>query len=229
MTVTTDWSIEIPVEEVFEAQQADMGKIRQRRPELYELTLRAARDAQAVLRPVVIRERRKVIQLVRSRLFLEGGYQLSGRFVTKHFAAADEVSAVVCSIGADLENLVSRSLSQDKTAYAYALDAAGSVALNHLTGLVCRELESEAEKAGKKVTSRYGPGIHSWPISVGQPQLFAILPEAGPYVQLAPNMQMLPYKSVSFVVGMGAQVTRDGSECDDCDARERCTFRQAYR
>jgi hypothetical protein len=79
-----------------------------------------------------------------------------------------------------------------------------------------------------KISSRYGPGIHSWPITVGQPQLFALLPEVHDFVQLTPSMQMLPLKSTSFIVGIGEHLERGGSECDDCDARDRCTFRQ-YR
>jgi hypothetical protein len=229
MTVATEWSIEIPIEEVFQTEQIDTRKIQQRRPELFELITRAIRDAQAELCPVVIYERRKVLRQESTRLILEGGFQLTGRFVAKNFTAAEEVIAMVCSIGNGVEKLASQAMAEDKSAYGYTVDTAGCVALNQLVSQVYRLFESEAQKAGKKISSRYGPGIHSWPIKVGQPQLFAILPESHPYVQLTPSMQMAPIISTSFVVGIGENIFRQRTECEDCDARNKCAYRMSYQ
>ncbi|HEY3343885.1 MAG TPA: hypothetical protein VGJ97_03090 [Anaerolineaceae bacterium] len=228
MTVATDWLIEIPIEEVFQAQQTDMARIRERRPELYEVTVQATRDALVALRPVAIYQPRKIVSLERSGIHLEGGLQLSGRFAAKRFGAAEEIIAAVCTIGDGVEKLASRAMADGHAAYGYALDTAGCVALNRLISQVYRQLEEQADRAGKKVTSRFGPGTHSWPVMVGQPQIFAILTESAPFVHLTARMQMLPVKSGSFVVGVGEHVTRQGSECDDCDARERCSFRELY-
>jgi hypothetical protein len=226
MTILTDLPFDIPLEEVCQAQQMDMHVIQQRRPGLLAVSEAAARDAQAGIHPVVILARYKVHKVERTRILLEGGFQLTGRFVAKRLAAAEEVAAVVCTVGSGFESMVSTALAEDKTAYAYALDAAGSVALSHVSDEVFHRLEDEAAQAGKKTSGRYGPGIHSWPVTVGQPQLFALLPDVGPYVQLTPSRQMLPLKSTSFIVGIGENLVRLGSECDDCDARETCTFRQ---
>jgi hypothetical protein len=226
MTILTDLPFDVPIEELCQAQGMNMHVIQQRRPELFALTVQAARDAQERIHPIVILGRHKVQQVERTRIRLEGGYELTGRFVAKRLAAAEEVVAVVCTVGSGFERLVSAALADDKTAYAYALDAAGSVALSHVADQVSLILENEAAQAGKQTSSRYGPGIHSWPITVGQPQLFALLPEASNYVELTPSRQMLPLKSASFIVGIGENLVRLGSECDDCDARDTCTFRQ---
>jgi hypothetical protein len=228
MTVITEWSIEIPIEEIFQTQQTDTRMIQQRRPQLFELTSRAVRDAQAVLRPVVIYERCRVVRQESTRLVLENDFQLTGGFVAKRFTYAEEIVAVVCSIGKVVEKLVSRAMTEGKSAYGYALDTAGCVALSQLVSQVYWLFESEALKGGKKISSRYGPGIHSWPVQIGQPQLFAILPECYPYVQLTPSMQMLPIKSTSFVVGIGENITRQGNECEDCDAHNKCSYRISY-
>ncbi len=139
---------------------------------------------------------------------------------------ADEVIAVVCTIGPGIDARVSSLLGDDPLA-ALALDGLGSAACERLAEGICAEIEEEAALAGRRVTGPLSPGMLGWPLADGQRQLFEIVDSAPIGVVLTSSGQMIPRKTLSFLVGTGVAV-RPGSSCPACGARDRCKFRTSH-
>ncbi len=59
-----------------------------------------------------------------------------------------------------------------------------------------------------------------------QNQIFSLLDTNGIGVSLSENKLMLPLKSLSMVMGFGANLTQQGSICDYCASRDICKHRR---
>jgi hypothetical protein len=247
MPSSFDWNITLNADDILRAQGSNPEVVRQRRPALVEIAEWAAQEAQELVHPVVLVKRFTVKELRHERLLLnpvppaginENTIQknsdafLSGPFIAGQLGSAEEVRVVLCTIGGQLEQLASQVISED-ILRGLALDAAGSAAAEALGELVCSRFEIEAAAQGKCVTIPYSPGMIDWPVEEGQPQIFRLLDndtQEQDHVQvtLNENFIMTPRKSVSFVVGWGANVPQQGRTCDFCSLKETCRYQEAY-
>ena len=149
---------------------------------------------------------------------------LEGDGISQALAGARVVVATVCTIGPLLERHVSALLPTDPLA-ALAFDGLGSAACERLAGELCAEIEEQAAAERLQVTGRLSPGMIGWPLLEGQRQLFALVDPAPIGVALTAVGQMIPRKSLSFVVGVGAHVQRQAA-CAACGLKDRCRFRR---
>jgi hypothetical protein len=226
MPVLTDWSIEISLEDVFAIQRADGARILARSPKLYRLTQEAVAAAPAFLFPQVAFTQLPISEIVNGQVLLEGGaYRLSSITLAEQFVCGEIVTAAVCTIGGELEKEASRAMGQNQHAYAYALDSAGTIALDRIVDSFYESHSNHAQVEGRTVSHRFSPGLEDWPVSKGQPEIFKMLQNETLTVELAPSYQMRPLKSVSFVFAAGRNMTRSGSSCDYCSNREYCLHR----
>jgi hypothetical protein len=104
-----------------------------------------------------------------------------------------------------------------------AFDGLGSAACERLAAAVCAEIEEEAAARGLKATGPLSPGMIGWPLLDAQRQVFRLVDPASIGVVLTPAGQMIPRKSLSFVVGVGPHVRRQG-KCAVCRVQERCRY-----
>lgn len=229
MPVLTEWSIQIAVEEVFANQKADPERVRERRPGLYARTVEAVAEANQCIDPVVAYKQLQVLSAGKDRLILENGLELPSRFIARQLAAAQSLVIAISTVGPRIETLATENLQQGKAAQGYAYDSSGVVALNHLVRQFYERLEQSCNGDGKFLSHRFSPGLDEWPVTEGQPVLFKLLEDINQRVELTPSCQMLPLKSVSFVIGIGQGIIRTGSDCDFCSMRDRCQFREAGR
>ena len=167
-----------------------------------------------------------MVGLRHESLLLEDACRITGPVVVEHLQAAKQVVAVVCTLGPELEDQASALFSED-AALAVALDAVGSIALQHLAHGVREQIALRMVQSGWQVGVALSPGA-GWALETGQRQLFALV-EAGLIgVQLTASSLMQPKKSTSFVLGVGPDMTSAGSPCDVCDLGETCRYRQLY-
>jgi len=148
---------------------------------------------------------------------------LAGEAIGSALEGAGTIVTVVCTIGPRLERRVSALLESDPL-LALALDGLGSAACERLAGILCGEIEQHAADHGMRVTGPLAPGMIGWPLLEAQRQVFSLVDAARLGVVLTPSGQMIPRKSLSFVVGIGARVHRRAT-CPACGARDRCRFR----
>ena len=227
MPVLRSWELELDADLVLRGQGADPAAIRRRSGALVAIAEEALAQARPLLSPAVAFVERSVSCLRHERLELEGDGALTGALVGQHLGGAERVAALVCTIGAELEQRATRVMAEDPS-LGLALDGCGSAAVEALANAACRQFEAEAQGAAWQTTIPLSPGMIGWPVEVGQPQVFALVDTEGIGVRLSPSGMMSPRKSVSFVLGMGRGVSQGGRACDYCHLRSSCRYQDHY-
>jgi hypothetical protein len=220
-----DWEPTIDVDDVLRGQGADPAAIRARSPHLVETAARALKVGRAMLQPQTVYRTFEVEGLRHERLTLAGGGTLSGPLIAQHLGPAERVVALICTIGPALEELSARVI-QDELVYGLALDGVGSAAVEALANWACRQFEVEAALSGMQTTIPLSPGMLGWPIEIGQPQIFSLMDEVD--ITLTEYGTMIPRKSLSMVLGIGAEISSGGRTCDYCSMRETCRYQDHY-
>jgi hypothetical protein len=227
MPILRDWLLTLNVDQVLRGQGADPASIRTRSQQLVEMAERVIREANAFLKPAVAYEEFAVDSLRHEKLLLEGGGVLHGPLVAAQLGPAQTVVLAVCTLGEDLEQRIAAMYRMDPV-YAMALDGMGTAALEVLATQVCQFFDEKAIPAGLQTTIPISPGMIGWPIAEGQQEVFALL-DTGPIgVTLNAGSLMIPYKSTSMAIGIGANVRADGKPCDFCHMRDTCRFQDHY-
>jgi len=91
---------------------------------------------------------------------------------------------------------------------------------------VCGRIGVQAQSFGLTTSSPLSPGEPEWPVDIGQSQIFTLLDPSQAGITLTSGGMMIPRKSISFVVGIGPEMTTTDL-CDLCSLRERCRYRHA--
>ncbi len=227
MPVLRDWSLTLDVDQVLRGQGAEPAAVRARNPRLVKAAAQALEDGLPLLSPAVAYQRAAVRRLRHERLELEGEGSLTGPLIAQHLAGAGEVVAMVCTIGAELDDLISETLPEDPVR-GLALDGLGSAAVEALAALASNHFESEAAARGWRASLPISPGMVGWPVEQGQPQVFALVDAASIGVRLTSGGMMVPRKSISLVLGLGRNVEMQGRTCDYCSLRETCRYQDHY-
>ena len=217
-------SLKVDADAVLRAQGADPATVRTRSRRLVAHAERAVAEGAALLAPMVAQDRRAVVAVRHDQIRLEGGALLTGPLVTRELGAAQEVVAIIVTIGDRLEALVSNLIAAEP-AFALALDGFGSAAVQAIADTACDWIRVEASVAGMQTTLPLSPGMVGWDLGTGQRQIMALLGESNANVQLTPSDLMLPQKSLSMVLGIGVEVTAEGSTCDHCNLADTCRHR----
>jgi len=129
--------------------------------------------------------------------------------------------------GSGIEQRVTELLGRGEAARALLLDAAGSAAAEEAAHRLSVRVVGGRTGAGTDVGCRVSPGYGRWPLSA-QEALFARLPHDALGVSLNPSMMMLPRKSISFALWIGARgAPRSGfSGCKACGLPQ-CRYRRS--
>lgn len=224
--ILRDWDLTLSADDVLRAQGGDPASIRARRPQFVEIAEQALAEGVPLLQPAVLYQRLAVKSLIHERILLDGGGVLSGPLVGRHLAASSQVAVVACTVGPELEKRAAAAMASG-WAHGLALDGVGSAAAEALAEAACHTLEEQAAQEGLKTTTPINPGLVGWPVPEGQQQIFGLLDTLAIGLTLLPTGLMLPQKSVSLVIGLGANVVSEGVPCDYCGMRERCRYRSS--
>jgi hypothetical protein len=226
MAVRRGWVLEYDVDDVVRSQSADPAAIRVRRPKLIELSERALDEGRTLIEPLVLMKRIPVERSRHNRITLADGNHLSGPLITEHLGGADEIVVLLCTIG---DKLGRRALakSEANVSYGFALDAVGSAAVYSLNAAACNVIEQEAISAGLQTSLPLSPGMEGWGVDPGQRELFELIDADEVGVTLSPTLEMRPLKSLSAVIGVGADIATKGAICDYCALHDTCRHRIA--
>jgi hypothetical protein len=222
-----EWRIEIDVDAVLRGQGAEPSAIRTRSPKLVELAEAALAEGLPMIHPRVHMRRFEIDQLRHEKLLLKNGGTLRGALIGQHLGPAEEVAAILCTIGGELEAHAS-DLSGSDMLRALALDGVGSAATEALANAACAEIERGARQAGRETTIPLSPGMEGWSVEQGQPQIFSLFATEEISIELRPTGLMLPRKSLSMVLGIGERIAQSGTTCDYCRMRETCRYQDHY-
>ncbi len=142
---------------------------------------------------------------------------------------ADGLVIGLVTIGAGIERRVSELLGEGEAARAIFLDAVGSAAAEEAARSLSVRILRGRSATREDAACRVSPGYGHWPLTA-QKALFARLPHEALGVALNPSMMMVPRKSISFALWLGALgAPRAGlSGCDTCGLPD-CRYRRTPR
>jgi len=215
------------VDAVLRGQGAVPSILRARSPALVNVAEAAMQEGTSLLNPKVVYQEFAVAGLRHERILLKGGQYLESKLLVQHLAAAKTLCIVLCTIGEALEERVSR-IWESNMVYALALDGVGSAAVEALANAACQYFEKQAADKWLQASIPFSPGMVDWSVAEGQPQLFRLLGEAGSVVRLTSSYIMVPRKSLTMIMGIGAEMKSAGRACDYCALRETCRYQDHY-
>ncbi len=142
---------------------------------------------------------------------------------------ADALVLGLVTVGSGIERRVTELLGQGGDSRALLLDAAGSAAAEEAANRLSARVMGGAADTGVDVPCRVSPGYGRWPLTA-QTSLFSLLPHEELGVTLNSSMMMVPRKSISFALWIGARgAPRAGlSGCDTCGLPD-CRYRRTPR
>lgn len=218
-----DYRIRITPEDVLRGQGAEPDKVRQRRPVLYELAEQAVSMGESLIHPRVWIQEFKVSEVRHNQILLAGGGFLSGELVVQQMGGSESVALAVATLGGALEQKVNELLANEP-ALALAIDSYGSQAADALGREICNQFRENAKQRGLEASSPISPGMVGWPIESGQAQIFSLLGSADLEVGLTEGSLMIPQKSITLAVGIGAEMDNSFMPCDFCGLKESCSY-----
>lgn len=153
------------------------------------------------------------------------GLRIESRSLRRSLDGCSQALLFAATVGVQPDRMIERYRLLSP-ARAVVLDAVGSAAVEAWCNQLCEQWRAEFAETGLRLRPRFSPGYGDFPIGA-QSGLLRLL-DAGRRagISLTDASMMLPAKSVSAVVGLGAQgcVSRE-QNCERCNMKD-CAFRR---
>ena len=195
------------------------------RPVLREITAAMIERARPLLTPAVVYDVFDLAEVRHERLVISPRASLKSARLASTLGGAKQIAVAVCTIGPQLEEAVRAMFAAGQQVEATVLDGVGSAAVEELSQRVCRMFEERARERGLTASITFSPGDPDWPVEA-QRDLFDLVRAEQIGVTLQDSCMMVPLKSLSLVVGMGENLSADGSPCEFCSLSEVCRYRK---
>jgi hypothetical protein len=152
----------------------------------------------------------------KDKFYIDSTVFHSQKIIASKLRKSDSAVLFVVTAGNYFEEYARRLMNEGDVFCAYLIDASASEVVESGAEWMEKKIDSFVMELGFKTTSRYSPGYCGW--SVGeQHKLFSFLPENFCGIQLTESALMLPVKSISGIIGVGASVKKEEYECAICD------------
>jgi hypothetical protein len=136
----------------------------------------------------------------------------------------DSVAVFLCTAGEELGIRTRKAMKDGDLLTGYIYDVAGSVIVDAAADFMQNELELSVNLSGKKITNRYSPGYCGWYVAE-QHKLFQLVPDNYCGIRLTESALMDPVKSISGIIGIGANVKMNPYTCGLCEMKN-CVYRK---
>ncbi len=147
-----------------------------------------------------------------------------GRQVCGYIKESTQVVLFLCTAGEDFTRLTNQLNDQGDIMEAYILDAIGSLTVEKAMDKIQEQLKTEMSVSGLKISNRYSPGYCNWALYDQKP-LFELIGENPTGIQLSDSCLMTPRKSVSGIIGIGANLKHHEYGCAIC-TNTTCIYRK---
>lgn len=183
----------------------------------------ALSEARELIRAAIAYDIHPVTGADQVRLYVADGQALESPIVARLFAEASEVVLAIFTIGPLLEERVANHQVAGNYPAAFALDVAGTLAVNEAGQVAFRAIDELAVSRGVRASIPLNPGTTHWPLS-GNRVLARLVPAAEIGVEVLDSGLLRPFKSISYAVALGRDVLtpEQGSSCDYCETRDLC-------
>lgn len=138
----------------------------------------------------------------------------------------NSVAAAACTIGPALEARVAELFRAGERLLALELDALGNERLFCLAKRVLAAIERDTKRRGERVGDERYPGDPGMGLEE-QARVLELAGASSKSIRSTPGGMLLPVKSMSFVVPLGANLRKSGGgPCSRCPSRTRCVSRR---
>lgn len=220
--IITDINLRLTLDQVLHAQGVNPSTRAPVRQKLMDNTIKAIEIGTPILKPAVVYGRYPVHEITEKEILLVGG-SLESPVVASHLAGSSEIVFGVCTIGGEVDDLVSETFHSDP-GLALALEGFASAAVEVLGNEFCNLVEKQVRSTGLRISSPINPGTEGWPVEIAQPQLFALVDAQRIGVRLEESGLMRPLKSLSLVFGIGRHLRKHQTSCELCNLRMTCLY-----
>ncbi len=148
----------------------------------------------------------------------------TGNIIHKMLRFAETYAFFVATVGPGPELMARKLMDDGLYLEGYITDLIASSLAESVANQVHEQIRTLAEREGLKITNRYSPGYCSWDVAEQQ-KLFSLFPSEFCSVTLSDSSLMSPIKSISGVIGIGAEVTYSNYTCEICPMKT-CMFRK---
>lgn len=156
-------------------------------------------------------------------LLVDGVFYSMQPLITSQLRKAQEAALFVCTIGADMENWSASLFSEKDAVTGHFIDTIASAVVEKTADYLHLHIEKQMLSHSLRITNRYSPGYCGWVVAE-QHLLFSSFPPGFCGVTLTDSALMVPKKSVSGIIGIGADVKNNDYFCDRCENTS-CTYR----
>ncbi|MFN8209903.1 MAG: vitamin B12 dependent-methionine synthase activation domain-containing protein [Bacteroidales bacterium] len=147
----------------------------------------------------------------------------TGKIVAGQLKKSESVAVFSATAGKGVGEKARQLISEKDFLEGYILDMIGSQVADGAADLLQERLRVHCLGKGLRITNRYSPGYCGWDVSE-QHKLFSLLPSDFCHITLNEAALMDPVKSVSGIIGIGAEVRFNEYTCNLCD-QDNCVYR----
>lgn len=166
--------------------------------------------------------RRYRLQRTQSALYLSGTrIELQGNSIRTHLKQCDEVVLMAATIGGQADRLIEQLKLTDVTG-AYLADVCGSLLIEKVCDALSQDVRAQADAEGKGITSRFSCGYGDFPLTMQSDFLTLTGADKRLGLRLSDGGMMVPTKSVTAVIGLGAGAIEKSGRCLSCPKKGQC-------
>jgi hypothetical protein len=226
MQVKRDWGITLDEDRITREMGQSFGRVL-KTPRLLAVFREELAEAQQLVEPAACWETVPVREVRHEKLVLANGTRIGGGPVAAVVGGANDLVVGVCTVGAAISERAD-AYSREKDMFrGMVLSDLASYAVDLVRQELCELVEAEAGSKGLHVSTPLSPGESEWSVRE-QATLFSLVDAGKIGVTLSSSMVMRPLKSLSLIIGVGAQPmgSEGGTNCDFCTIRDRCAHRR---
>jgi hypothetical protein len=226
MPVLRDVAVDIGMDEILRREGAGgRGEIKPRIMEVLREVLGEV-DSSSPIEPLVAYEQYGIDAMSATGVLLQGDGEIAGSLLPTLFPDADGLVVMVCTIGPALESRSREYFKRGEQMRGFLLDGIGSAAVDVLGREACRRIMDLMSARGMTASSPVNPGMPGLPLSE-QARFLELARAQRIGVSLTSGGMLVPLKSLSMVIGIGANMPQWTPEhvCARCFLRENCPHR----
>jgi len=148
-------------------------------------------------------------------------------YSTRFIKESKQALIGVYTVGTELEDAAGKATGGGRVLDGYLYDIIGLVVLDKMRQSINRVAENRCRELGWGVSPFLSPGsVHGWELEE-QVSLCTILPLNTIEVAIQESGVLLPFKSISFLIGVGPgyQAIKVGDTCEVCSKKDSCEMR----
>lgn len=149
-----------------------------------------------------------------------------GKTIRHEIAGSEHIAFFICTAGATVSRRAKTLLTGEDPALGYVYDVLGSYIAEAAGDAMQARLGADVRKSGQKLTNRYSPGYCQWPVTE-QHKLFGLFKGSTCGVSLTDSALMNPIKSISGLIGVGANVQYRKYQCELCNLKK-CLYQKIH-